>query len=692
MSASARRTLLAAAVLSLSAVAGVLANGNGPARAGDIGAASQPGEPAVVPQERDAETKKGRYVELSLEDLLKVRILVASTKGNDIFTAPSTVSVIDAATLRRYDIQSLAEALELLPGVEVRRSILKRNVQTFRGILQDNYANKVLILINGVPTWHAATGEGAFYRIAIQDVERIEVLRGPASVIYGTNAYSGAVNIVLKRSDRRQTELDAGLGDKDSYRAGGSATLVGKGGASLFLSAHASERRGEVWTFVDEKRVSGPVRDFEESRALTVSLQSPRHALLANLFRSEESSLGTAATFATGAGRHHDGEGLLLSYSYTRPFGARADLKGGLVYDRGHRDFPRTGDDAIATDGDAYRASGFLRSSVRVGEHLGVDLGADYERWKSVRYDTHERATGTVRAENNMRDRSVEQYSLYGEAAYRRGRVSLVAGSRLTKNEFFGSNVSSRAAAVYALGDQNSLKLLWGQSYRAPSLFELYFQTPDNTVYGNLSLKPETSDSLEAAYVASFGKVLVQALAYHARYENKVTRVRRYPDFVSNPKDTSLIYVNRGRFSANGAELELTFDNPKVVSTFLNLGYVHGDRGDATPGSNNYNFRYVPEVSVSAGLSKSVRSLSASVVANWLSATNGWKAEVPGHTTVDATLAYEHQIGGARLRHSAFAKDLSDSKGETPEYTRGNVNAVPLGLGRLVGYRLQVRF
>src|SRR5204862_6861024 len=107
-------------------------------------------------------------------------------------------------------------------------------------------------------------------------------------------------------------------------------------------------------------------------------------------------------------------------------------------------------------------------------------------------------------------------------------------------NDLFGSNVSSRGTLVYRIDDTHSVKLIAGQSYRAPSFFELYFQTPANTVYGNPALEPETSDSVELAYVTTMRRVFLQALLYHAGYDGKIFRQRRLP---ADPRDRSLVYV-----------------------------------------------------------------------------------------------------------------------------------------------------
>ncbi len=147
-------------------------------------------------------TKTNDLYDLSLEQLLNINIQVVSTQGEKIFNSPSTVTVINSDEIIKYNFLTVEEALQTIAGIKTYRTYLKRNLPTARGVLQDNYANKVLILIDGTPIWNAVTGEGNIDRINIKDVERIEILKGPASVLYGTNAYSGAINIVLKKEDK----------------------------------------------------------------------------------------------------------------------------------------------------------------------------------------------------------------------------------------------------------------------------------------------------------------------------------------------------------------------------------------------------------------------------------------------------------------------------------------------------------
>src|SRR4051812_47575131 len=162
------------------------------------------------------------YDKMSLEELLGTRIALGSLETETIFNTPSTISVIDRESIERYNFLSLAEALRVLAGFDVGRTHLKREVPTSRGILQEHYSNKVLLMIDNVPAWNAVTGEASLDRIAIEDVERIEVLKGPASVLYGTNAYAGAVNVVLRLPDGESTvSARGGAGSLGAYGAGG---------------------------------------------------------------------------------------------------------------------------------------------------------------------------------------------------------------------------------------------------------------------------------------------------------------------------------------------------------------------------------------------------------------------------------------------------------------------------------------
>lgn len=641
----------------------------------------------VAPAQEVGTAEKG---DLTVQDLLGLKVQVASLEATSLLTAPSMVTVLDAATIRELNIQSVAEALNMVPGFAVTRTYLKRDLPTGRGLLQDNYANKVLLLINSVPTWMAVTGEGELARVDIHDVDRIEILKGPASVVYGTNAYVGAINIVLKDPSEYRSEAQIGADGRFGITAGGNA-LFSVGEMKLLVSGNSVNAPAGSESFTDEAGVSGKVDEFLTSRNMTIHGQYGGHGVLVNAYDASESFLGTAPTYALGAGKDHLLRGCLLNYSYTgMVHGVGMFL--GATYDWNQRDFARTGDDSQRALVEGYRMQGSVRAVRELVTGLTLQGGAEWEQRKSKSYENYAVRTDTVVAKNNMDGRGVEEKSLYAQLTWSRERLRMVAGSRYTDNQLFGGNVSSRATAVYVLGSSSSLKLMAGQSYRVPSLFELYFQTPTNTVYGNTDLKPEKSEAIELAYLGQRGNLFFQTLAYHARYSNKIVRVRRYPIYSGDPNDTSQIYVNGNDFSANGLELEARYRLPRKLSAFASYTFIDGDSGDRETGTDNYNFKYVPEHAVALGLTKYFGQAWAAAVANYSSSMGAPLHTIGSQTTYDLTLGYGQRVSGLVLRHLLSAKNVTDVDVRVPEYVRRILNDVPSGYRRRISYTLQVGF
>ena len=229
--------------------------------------------------------------------------------------------------------------------------------------------------------------------------------------------------------------------------------------------------------------------------------------------------------------------------------------------------------------------------------------------------------------------------------------MNVVVGARLTNNELFDTNVAVRGTAVLSLAERTSIKLVAGQSFRAPTLFELNFETPTRTVFGNLALEPETSNSLELAFLTAVGDLFVSALGYLANYENKIFRTA-----VPNPDDptgSSNQYVNgAGSIEAAGLELELKYRNPKYVDAFFNYYFVAGNEGDEVNDDGNYNFKYIPQHSFALGAATSFGPVGASAVLNYVGSRDGFTESIDAAVTVDASLS----LRSGDFKHSLVAK------------------------------------
>jgi len=643
-----------------------------------------------------AQENAKEYWDMSLEELLEIKIEVSSSREEVIFNTPSTVSVIDREMINRYNFTSVSEALNLIAGFDVQRTYLKRNIPTSRGILQDHYANKVLVMVNNIPTWHAVTGEGNLDRIDINAVERIEVLKGPASVLYGTNAFTGAVNIVLK--DRGENHGEERSGVRTGFGSHGmttaSANYFYAGDTfSIYASGHSSDETGYKYLFEDEQGQTGHVREYLRGSDFTLSATYKSHSFFLNNYTVHESYLGVTPRIASGAGNDHLVEGKLLSYEFSKGLNERIELNYGINYDWNRRDLSRTADDNTRADITGYRVTNHIKSAVAVTDGLRFEFGGDYNHMHSVNYENYDVSADTVIAENNMAQRTVNEFSLFGQADYTFGASRMHVGSRYTNNAFYGSNISSMASYLYSFTPKNSLKVIAGQSFRAPSPFEQYFRTPTNTVFGSTDLVPEKSNSFEIAYLTSFDRLFVQTLAYYSTYKNSIFRSVGDVSFPDTTYQDVNVYINGGEFSTWGLEWEMRYKNPKIVDAFLNHYFVENVNEDHTEGHAHSKLEHIPHHTISAGFVKSIGEVWFSGLVHYRSGTEGHESAIDAFTTMDLNIGYHHHLASHDLRHTLSVKNILDENVLIPEYVRRKgLNAVPLGFARSVSYTLQLNF
>jgi hypothetical protein len=426
-------------------------------------------------------------------------VTITSSAGENIVGSSSTVSLLDRKALDRFAVRNVTDALDGLAGMAVQRTYLKQRMLTSRGILQDIYANKNLVMIDGVPLWHAVSGEHNLDRVGVPELRRIEALKGPASVLYGSQAYTGAVNLVLRKVDvgDRVGEFYSGVGVGGAHEGGAQARLGFDNGLGLLVAANATRGQRHSFVFTDETGRAGNVTDYLDTSNLTVRATYKAHTLLLNRYDHREGVLGATPTFAQGAGGRQDVEGFAVAYKLKQNLGRDWSLEGLGFYDT------RT----IATGERAriggFRSGGGLKTSYTVNPALTLTAGGDYEQRYGKEFSTY---TATALA-NSIPGRSVWERSALGQFVWKQGAFNVVAGTRYSENALSGSSLTSRATGVYKLSDSRSVKLIAAQAFRSPSLVELYVNT--NAIRGNPALKPETSDSLELAYVAQAGDRLL---------------------------------------------------------------------------------------------------------------------------------------------------------------------------------------
>ncbi|MDM8557228.1 TonB-dependent receptor [Candidatus Parabeggiatoa sp. HSG14] len=627
--------------------------------------------------------------ELSLSELLNMQIDIGSLATRTIFESPSTVSVIDRDMLKRYNFKTVSEALNTIAGFAVYPTYHRRDLPTARGILQSQYANKVLVLINGIPTWNSVTGTASINRVGIHSVERIEVLKGPASVLYGSNAYSGAVNIVLHSPEKENGEVYIGLGSGEAFASGGNYGTSGDD-FKIFIAGDLYDENGidYEWTGhkVENQLATSSFNPYHNTKNASVVLQYQQHSLLFNASSSDEAFFGAGPEWRFGAGRPHYEDSYLLNYTFAKSLSEKINLAVGVNYDWNETDFSRSQDDSIRNVWSGSRINSFIRSDFQISDALDIEVGADYDYRKADESKSYETRTDTTIVELGIADQTVYEYSLFSQLEYKFNSYTTLLGTRMTHNEFYGTDYSSRGTLVWTLSQRNSVKFIAGQSYRAPSLFEIYLYSPGRVV-GNPNLEPEKSTSYELAYLTSFNNFFIQALVYYADYENKIRRVVK--------TGRLLTYANGNDFNAKGVEIEIKYDNPNLFNGFLNYNYISGNDGD-DDGIGNYNFKYIPRHSISLGLSKKISGINIAALTNYWTETSGPVEEVDAQYSIDLKLGYSHKLSSQTIHHGLSIQNLTGRDVVFPEYNRryADLNVIPteFGYGRRIIYTLTLNF
>ncbi len=156
--------------------------------------------------------------ELTLADLLNMQVITASKKAENSTDAPGIISTITAEEIKYLGANSILDILERATSIQPLGSTLfPSNLAVTRGDLRSLYDNHMLILINGRPDREGVLGginSPVYTGFPVEMIERIEIIRGPGSVLYGSNAFAGVINIITRSQETKSSlKVKAGGGE-----------------------------------------------------------------------------------------------------------------------------------------------------------------------------------------------------------------------------------------------------------------------------------------------------------------------------------------------------------------------------------------------------------------------------------------------------------------------------------------------
>lgn len=593
-------------------------------------------------------------------------VSIATGTRQQVRKAPSVATVITAEDIASMGAKTVDEALEAVPGLQVSRSTLDYAANYgMRGILTESNPH-VLMMVNGIPLTSAYLGNRNDMPMAlpVENVARIEVIRGPGSALYGADAFGGTINIITKTADDiggTSFGMRAGsFNSWDTWFQHGSRVGELEIAAYLKIGSTNGQRktiREDFLTAIDpaSSLAPGPVNlghddidaqlDLGYGRLRWRSSYTLRNnggvgAGIAGAldpvgrFRSERITSDLAwndANFARDLSLTVQASFMHLANEITTP---------AMLFPAGAF-FGYFPDGMIGAPNKWERQARLSASSVYSGfadHRIRFGVGHDeMDIYKTRETKNFTQIPGLIplpmysATGANLflapHQRHLDYLYIQDEWSFAR-KWTLTAGARYDKYSDFGSTTNPRLALVWEARDDLTAKLMYGTAFRAPSFVEQY-ATSNPVALGNPALAPEKINTLEAS------------LTWQAQHNLHTTLSIFHHEISDIIGVSGTSYLNTGKQTGNGGELEAIWD----VSHDLRLSghYAYQRNIDETtrqdagyaPHQHLYSradWRFTSGWQISGQLNH---------VADRKRAWGDTRAEVPDYTSVNLTLRSE---------------------------------------------------
>lgn len=614
--------------------------------------------------------------EASLEELLNIKITSVSKKEQTLSRAAAAVFVINQDDIRRSGATSIPDLLRMAPGVEVAQINANRWAISIRGF-NSAYANKVLVLIDGRSVY-TGTFSGVIWdqvSIPVEEIERIEVIRGPGGSVWGANAVNGVINIVTKSSqDTKGGLIAAGAGSSvtdDSVRYGGG--LGGKGSYRLFgrysrtADFDASSRgAGDGW----DRKQGGFRTDWSFSPRTSLTVEGDYYynhggqALTGSLFPSQPVQVFASGFYAQGG---HLG----AQWTHTLATGAEESFH--LFYTA----WDRIEQSAPVSD----RSLDFeYQNHFHMGSRHDLVAGVGFRR------DTGTlTGSGWIQFIPPTRTDNLASAFIQDEIALA-STLRLTIGSKFEHNSYTGFEIEPTVRLAWAATPKSTL---WASANRAiaqPAQYETSIAAIVGTVgfdnnttaligmYGNPSLHAEEFLDFEFGYRNQFARnVSLDLATFMGSYRNLVVLQAQPMKVIPEPGGPQIefptVVANANRQFSYGSELSFNWD--LIDRWRLSTGYALLEQ----VATNNTAAGFLSGTGLSTDPKHVVQAHSRLNLPGkvefdqWIWWTSGLVANnIPSHTRVDVRLARrlgesaEIGITGQNLTRPRFV-EFGDSYG-----------------------------
>ena len=620
--------------------------------------------------------------ELTIEELMQIEITSLGKKPQQIFDVAAPVFIINDEDIRRSGAATIPDLLRMVPGVEVSRINVNKWAVSARGF-NGRFASKLLVLMDG-RTVYSPLFSGVYWDVQdtlLEDIERIEVVRGPGGSLWGANAVNGIINIITKHAKDTQGALVLG-GAGTEERASGGIRYGGKVGSLGFYRAYAKyfDRDDAVDFNVD------PTGDHWD-------------ALRAG-FRTDW-EFAERNAFTVQGDIYHGEAGEELSIPLLRPpfnetIAEDSDMKGGNILARWQHQSSDASDFALQVYYD--RAERTNRRLQDTQDTIDLDFqhrfkwGHKQEIMWGLGYRMNHDHLGSTSFFSFDPDSATSQLFsgfLQDEITLIEKRLFLTLGSKFEHNDFTGVEYQPTARALWSFHDKQSIWASVSRAVRTPNRIETDTRHSPSVIPGNppTALFITGNEEIEAERVVAYelgyratpaNNLYVDVALFYNFYDHLRTLEPggRFLDASSMPKHFVLPIAIGNLMGGESYGAEVAADwrvidrwRLQAAYTFLQLNLKLNDESldryseDAEEESPQHQFSLRSALDITPNLQLDL----------WLRYVDALPAlDVPSYTTLDARIAWkplndvEISVVGQNLFQSSHAEWGADRDNHSP--------------------------
>ncbi len=445
----------------------------------------------------------------------------ASKYKQKITEAPSSVSIVTDDDIKKYGYRTLADILN-----SVRSFYLTYDRKyTYVGVRgfgrPSDYNSRIQILIDGHRTNDAIYNSAAIgtdFMLDVDLIDQVEIIRGPGSSLYGSNAVFAVVNIITRRGKTLKIgELSGEAGSHDTYKSRVTYGSRYQNGLEIIASgSFYTSRRQRLYfsefdpanPLADPRAANGGYSsntDYDRSRSFFSKIAF-QDFTLSGAYSSRTKGIPTGAfsTDFSDPGNKTTDDYAYLDLRYERVLGPRTDITARLYYDyyEYNGNYISAG---VQNKDQAYSQSwgGEMKLNSRFLDNHRIIAGAEYTGNVQQNQMTYDVNPYYLWLDDRRSSRVLAAY-LQDEFIIAKNLLTLNAGVRYDNYSTFGDTINPRLALLYTPLPKSIVKLLFGTAFRAPTPFELYYASATNVP--NPELKPEKMQTCELIFEQYLGE------------------------------------------------------------------------------------------------------------------------------------------------------------------------------------------